>query len=84
MKLDLRQKLIRTAIAVVLDIEVTNILRPIASLASNSVIVNQLQHSDVAALAMTYTANGEWIPALAINVVTILALVFIWTRKDSK
>jgi hypothetical protein len=53
------------------------IFTPIASLAANATIVNQLDHSNAASLANTAVGNGEWIPHTVILIAWFAAVSII-------
>jgi hypothetical protein len=77
-----KTKFIASCIASVLAAIAFKLTAPAASLAANSTVVKQLESSNAASLSNTMVGNGQWLPAIIIYVILMIAFFIIWTMRD--
>jgi hypothetical protein len=74
-------KIIATIVAMFVGYCAVRVLAPVAAIASNKVIVAQVQNSDAASLALSGVGTGYQSLVAIVTIMVLIVLYFIWKKS---
>ena len=80
----IRIKVALTLLLAVVCSVAASILAPVAGLANNKVIVDQMNNTNASTLAVKVVGSADWIPRSIIGALFVVGLIVIWTIKTDK